>query len=197
MLKHVEAGVLRVAYEEHGPQGGAPVVLLHGFPYDVRVYDEVVPLLMGAGCRVLVPYLRGYGPTRFLSDDTPRSGQQAALAHDLLALLNALSIDRALLAGYDWGGRAACIVAALWGERTQGLVTGGGYNIQDITRAMVPEMPERELALWYQYYFTASEAGRASSGTVPRPASCSGGCGHPVGASTRSLPADGCVALRP
>ena len=160
MLKHVEAGVLRVAYEEHGRQDGTPVVLLHGFPYDVRVYDEVVPLLMGAGCRVLVPYLRGYGPTRFLSDDTPRSGQQAALAHDLLALLNALSIDRALLAGYDWGGRAACIVAALWGERTQGLVTGGGYNIQDIARAMMPETPERELALWYQYYFH-SERGRA------------------------------------
>jgi pimeloyl-ACP methyl ester carboxylesterase len=162
MLKHVEAGVLRVAYEEHGPKDGAPVVLLHGFPYDVRVYDEVVPLLMGAGCRVLVPYLRGYGPTRFLSDDTPRSGQQAALAHDLLALLNALSIDRALLAGYDWGGRAACIIAALWGERTQGLVTGGGYNIQDIARAMMPETPERELALWYQYYFH-------SDGPLPPP----------------------------
>ena len=113
----------------------------------------------GAGCRVLVPYLRGYGPTRFLSDDTPRSGQQAALAHDLLALLNALSIDRALLAGYDWGGRAVCIVAALWVERTQGLVTGGGYSIQDIARAMMPETPERELALWYQYYFH-SERGR-------------------------------------
>ena len=156
MLKHVEAGVLRVAYEEYGPQDGAPVVLLHGFPYDVRVYDEVVPLLMGAGCRVLVPYLRGYGPTRFLSDDTPRSGQQAALAHDLLALLNALSIDRALLAGYDWGGRAACIVAALWGERTQGLVTGGGYNIQDIARAMMPETPERELALLLHDVFDCS-----------------------------------------
>lgn len=185
MLKHVEAGVLRVAYEEHGPQGGAPVVLLHGFPYDVRVYDEVVPLLMGAGCRVLVPYLRGYGPTRFLSDDTPRSGQQAALAHDLLALLNALSIDRALLAGYDWGGRAACIVAALWAERAHGLVTGGGYNIQDIARAMMPRRRIGSSRSGTSTISTASEAGRASSGTVPRSAGCSGGCGHPAGASTR------------
>jgi len=160
MLKHIEAGVLRVAYEEHGAESTLPVVLLHGFPYDVRVYDGVVPLLVSAGCRVVVPYLRGYGPTRFRSAETPRSGQQAALAHDLLALLNALSIDRALLAGYDWGGRAACIVAALWGERVRGLVTGCGYNIQDIPRAMTPLAPERELELWYQYYFH-SERGRA------------------------------------
>jgi pimeloyl-ACP methyl ester carboxylesterase len=160
VLRHVEAGVLRVAYEEHGAPDGVPVVLLHGFPYDVRVYDDVVPRLVRGGCRVLVPYLRGYGPTQFLSAETPRSGQQAALGHDLLALLDALSIGSVLLAGYDWGGRAACIVAALWGERVRGLVTGGGYNIQDIARAMRPEPPEQELALWYQYYFH-SERGRA------------------------------------
>ena len=113
MLKRVVAGTLDVAYEESGGAGGTPVVLLHGFPYDIHSYDDVAPLLAAAGCRVLVPYLRGYGPTRFLSPSTPRSGQQAVLAHDLLAFMDALAIPRALLAGYDWGGRAACIVAAL------------------------------------------------------------------------------------
>jgi pimeloyl-ACP methyl ester carboxylesterase len=149
-----------VAYEEHGEPLGTPVVLLHGFPYDVRVYDAVVPPLVAAGCRVVVPYLRGYGPTRFLSAQTPRSGQQAVLGHDLRALLDALRIERAVLAGYDWGGRAACIVAALWPQRVRGLVTGGGYNIQDLARALTPQRPEHEYALWYQYYFH-SERGRA------------------------------------
>jgi pimeloyl-ACP methyl ester carboxylesterase len=160
MLKRVEAGVLSVAYEETGAASGTPVVLLHGFPYDVRAYDEVAPRLAAAGCRVVVPYLRGFGPTRFRSPGTPRSGQQAALAHDLRALLDALQIDRAVVAGYDWGGRAACTVAALWPERVRALVSGGGYNVQDIARAMTPEPPERELGLWYQYYFH-SERGRA------------------------------------
>jgi pimeloyl-ACP methyl ester carboxylesterase len=160
VLKVIEAGVLRVAYEEPGASDGTPVVLLHGFPYDPHVYDDVVPLLRARGCRVVVPYLRGYGPTRFLSAETPRSGQQAVLAHDLLALLDALLIERAVLAGYDWGGRAACIVAALWPERVRGLVTGCGYNIQDIARAMTPQTPEREFQLWYQYYFH-NERGRA------------------------------------
>lgn len=160
MVKQVEAGVLRVAYEEAGTMTGTPVLLLHGFPYDPRAYDDVVPLLAQAGCRVLVPYLRGYGPTRFLSDATPRSGQQAVLGHDLLALMDALGIERGVVAGYDWGGRAACIVAALWPERVRGLVSGGGYNIQDIAGALKPQTPERELALWYQYYFH-SERGRA------------------------------------
>ena len=160
MLKRVEAGVLSVAYEEAGTTTGTPVLLLHGFPYDPRAYDDVVPLLADAGCRVLVPYLRGYGPTRFLSDATPRSGQQAVLGHDLLALMDALGIERGVVAGYDWGGRAACIVAALWPERVRGLVSGGGYNIQDIAGALKPQTPERELALWYQYYFH-SERGRA------------------------------------
>ena len=160
MVKRVEAGVLSVAYEEAGAATGTPVLLLHGFPYDPHAYDDVVPLLAEAGCRVLVPYLRGYGPTRFLSDATLRSGRQAVLGHDLLALMNALGIERGVVAGYDWGGRAACIVAALWPERVRGLVSGGGYNIQNIPGALKPETPERELALWYQYYFH-SERGRA------------------------------------
>ncbi|HEU5195455.1 MAG TPA: alpha/beta hydrolase [Methylomirabilota bacterium] len=160
MLRHVEAGTLNVALEESGAPGGRPVVLLHGFPYDVHAYDEVAPRLAAAGCRVIVPYLRGYGPTRFRSAETLRSGQQAVLAHDLLALLDALQIRAAVLAGYDWGGRAACIVAALWPERARGLVSGGGYNIQDVARSLEPQPPERELNNWYQYYFH-NERGRA------------------------------------
>jgi pimeloyl-ACP methyl ester carboxylesterase len=160
MLRHITAGVLEVAYEESGPARGTPVFLLHGFPYDVHAYDEVVPLLTAAGCRTIVPYLRGYGPTRFLSASTPRSGQQAVLAHDLRALMDALGIERALLAGFDWGGRAACIVAALWPERVLGLVSGGGYNIQHLPSAGNPQAPEREHQLWYQYYFHG-ERGRA------------------------------------
>jgi pimeloyl-ACP methyl ester carboxylesterase len=160
MAQRVNAGVLAVAYEEHGTAAGTPVVLLHGFPYDVHAYDDVAPILAAAGCRVLVPYLRGYGPTRFLAETTPRSGQQAVLAHDLRAFLDALGIERAVLAGYDWGGRAACIVAALWPERARGLVSGAGYNIQDIAASMRPQPPELESGLWYQYYFH-SERGRA------------------------------------
>jgi pimeloyl-ACP methyl ester carboxylesterase len=160
MLKRVNAGVLSVAYEDNGPANGKPVVLLHGFPYDVHAYDAVTPLLVSAGCRVVAPYLRGYGPTRFLSGNTPRSGQQAVLAHDLLALMDALAIERAVLAGYDWGGRAACIVAALWPERARGLVSGNGYNIQDIAGSSTPAAPENELRYWYQYYFHG-ERGRA------------------------------------
>ncbi|MBI5278305.1 MAG: alpha/beta hydrolase [Burkholderiales bacterium] len=153
MLKKVEAGVLSVAYEDNGAADGTPVLLLHGFPYDVHAYDDVTLLLAAAGCRVIAPYLRGYGPTRFLSPDTPRSGQQAVLGHDLLAFMDALRIQRAVLAGYDWGGRAACIAAALWPERVSGLVTGGGYNIQYIPGAMQPQAPVIEHQLWYQYYF--------------------------------------------
>jgi pimeloyl-ACP methyl ester carboxylesterase len=160
MLKAIEAGALHVAYEEHGPADGTPVVLLHGFPYDVRAYDEVAPPLAAAGCRVIVPYLRGYGPTRFLSAGTLRSGQQAALAHDLRSLMDALDIGAAVLAGYDWGGRAACIVAALWPERARGLVTGNGYNVHDIPGSVRPLPPEDEQRMWYQYYFHG-ERGRA------------------------------------
>ncbi len=158
--QRVIAGDLEVAYEEAGPADGAAVLLLHGFPYDVRAYDDVAPLLAAAGCRVIAPYLRGFGATRFLAASTPRSGQQAVLAHDLLALMDALAISRAVLAGYDWGGRAACIVAALWPQRVVGLVSGVGYNIQDIAGSVKPQTPENEFRYWYQYYFHG-ERGRA------------------------------------
>jgi len=159
-LRHVQAGVLDVALYEAGPADGPPVLLMHGFPYDIHAYAEVAPLLAARGCRVIVPYLRGYGDTRFLDGATPRSGEQAALGADLLALIDALAIPRAVLAGYDWGGRAACVVAALWPERCTGLVSLNSYNIQNIAKAMVPDTPENEHSLWYQYYFH-SERGRA------------------------------------
>jgi pimeloyl-ACP methyl ester carboxylesterase len=159
-VRRVAAGVLEVAYCELGPSAGPPVLLMHGFPYDIHAYAEVGPMLAAQGCRVIIPYLRGFGPTRYLSATTPRSGEQAALGADLLALLDALSIPRAVLAGYDWGGRAACVVAALWPERCTGLVSLNSYNIQDIARANVPDAPENEHRLWYQYYFH-SERGRA------------------------------------
>ena len=158
--KHIRTATLDVAYEESGSADGMPVLLLHGWPYDPRCYDEVVPPLVAAGCRVIVPYLRGFGATRFLSADTLRSGQQAALGNDLREFLDALAIERATLAGYDWGGRAACIVAALWPERVRGLVTGNGYNIQNIAASVKPVAPEQEHRFWYQYYFH-TERGRA------------------------------------
>ena len=158
--KHIRTTTLDVAYEESGNPGGAPVLLMHGWPYDPRCYDDVVPPLVAAGCRVIVPYLRGFGATRFLSAETPRSGQQAALGNDLRELLDALGIERATLAGYDWGGRAACIVAALWPERVRGLVTGNGYNIQNIAASVKPVAPAQEHRFWYQYYFH-TERGRA------------------------------------
>jgi len=152
-VKTIEAGVLQVAYLEQGPAQGPVVVLLHGFPYDVHAYDEVVQRLAQAGCRCIVPWLRGYGPTRFTAPETLRSGEQAALGADLLALLDALDVKRAVLAGYDWGGRAACVVSALWPDRVIGLVSGDpGYNIQDIAKANTPASPEAERRLWYQYY---------------------------------------------
>ena len=160
VLKRVRTKVLEIAYEEGGPADGIPVLLMHGWPYDPRTYDDVVPQLVAAGCRTIVPYLRGFGPTRFLSADSPRSGQQAALGHDLKELMDALGVERAALVGYDWGGRAACIVAALWPERVRCLVTGNGYNIQDIARSDVPAAPEQEHRFWYQYYFH-TERGRA------------------------------------
>lgn len=159
-LKKIRAGVLEIAYAESGPLEGPPVFLMHGFPYDIHAYSEVAPILSKAGCRVIVPYLRGYGPTRFLNQETPRSGEQAALGADLLALMDVLVIPQAVLAGYDWGGRAACVVAALWPERCKGLVSFNSYNIQNIAQAMVPDLPENEHRLWYQYYFH-SERGRA------------------------------------
>jgi pimeloyl-ACP methyl ester carboxylesterase len=159
-IKRINAGQLEVAYLDSGEAARAVVFLLHGFPYDVHAYDEVSPILANAGCRVITPYLRGYGPTRFLCPQTLRSGQQAVLAHDLLALMDALDIERAVLAGYDWGGRAACIVSALWPTRVLGLVTGAGYNVHDIPGSTKPASPEDEHRYWYQYYFHG-ERGRA------------------------------------
>lgn len=161
MIKNANAGSLNIAYVEEGEPGGWPVVLLHGFPYDIDAYGEVSKILAGAGARVIVPYLRGFGATRFLSSETPRSGQQAALGFDVVALLDALSIPSAVLAGYDWGGRGACIVSALWPERVTGLVSCGSYNIHDIAGALKPDTPDNEHRLWYQYYFH-SERGRAA-----------------------------------
>ena len=158
-LKSIEAGVLEIAYLDDGPKDGWPCILGHGFPYDVNAYEHVTPILANAGARVIVPYLRGYGPTRFLSTDTPRSGEQAALGADLLALMDALKINRAIIGGYDWGGRAACVVSALWPERVVALVSGNSYNIQNIADAMVPISATEEASLWYQYYFH-SERGR-------------------------------------
>jgi pimeloyl-ACP methyl ester carboxylesterase len=152
-MGHVRTSVLNIAYEESGPVGSLPVVLLHGYPYDIRAFDEVVPLLNTAGFRIIVPYLRGYGATMFLSPEIPRSGEQAALGNDLLELLNGLHIQQAVLAGFDWGGRAACIVSALWPERVHGLVTCTGYQIQDIAGSDKPTDPEQEQRFWYQYYF--------------------------------------------
>ncbi len=153
MIKTVRISSLEIAYEERGPADGVPVILLHGFPDDPHAYDDAVPSLESQGFRVLAPWLRGYGATRFLKAATPRSGQQAALGADLLALMDALGINRAVVGGYDWGGRAACIVAALWPERVIGLVTCGGYNIQDIAASGKPGVAANEYRMWYQWYF--------------------------------------------
>lgn len=153
MLKFIRAGVLNITYLDHGPSSGDIALLLHGFPYDVHAFDVISNILVSEGYRVITPYLRGFGPTQFISAETPRSGQQAALAHDTLAFMNALDITRAVLAGYDWGGRAACIIAALWPERVHGLVSVGGYTIQDIPGSANPARPENEYRFWYQYYF--------------------------------------------
>ena len=158
-LKQIKAGDLNVSYFETGPTDGVPVILLHGFPYDIHSYLEVVPVLSNARCRVIVPYLRGYGKTSFLAKKTIRSGQQAALGYDLLNLMNSIKIDKAILAGYDWGGRAACVVAALYPERCLGLISCNGYNIQDIKNSSKPSNPNTEQKLWYQYFFH-SERGR-------------------------------------
>ena len=150
---------LDVAYEASGPSGGFPIILLHGFPDDVRAYDDVAPPLAAAGYRVLVPYLRGYGPTRFVDPKAPRMAQQAAIGQDLLDFMDALGIRRAALAGYDWGGRAACLAAILAPERVRALVTIGGYNVQDTLAAPRPAPAAQERAFWYQWYFN-TERGR-------------------------------------
>ncbi|MEY9835644.1 alpha/beta fold hydrolase [Streptacidiphilus sp. EB103A] len=158
-LHTVRAGVLDVAYFESGPAQGPAVLLLHGFPYDVHSYVGVAPQLAAAGMRVIVPYLRGHGPTRFRDPATPRSGQQAALGADVVALMDALEMLRAVLAGYDWGGRAANVVAALWPDRCAGLVSVNNYLIQDISIAARPIRPDLEAGFWYFHYF-ATERGR-------------------------------------
>jgi pimeloyl-ACP methyl ester carboxylesterase len=159
-LSHIRTPVLDIAYEHGGPVEAPPVILLHGYPYDVRAFDEVVPVLNDAGLRTIVPYLRGYGATRFLSSQTPRSGEQAAVGQDLLELLDALNLPQAVLAGFDWGSRAACVAAALWPARVRGLVSCAGYQIQDIASSGKPADPEQERRFWYQYYFQ-TERGRS------------------------------------
>ncbi len=158
-LRQVDAGPLSIGYVDMGPEAGAPIILLHGWPYDIHSFAEVAPPLVKAGHRVIIPYLRGYGPTVFRSAQTMRNGQQVALAFDIIALLDALKIPRAMLAGFDWGARTADIVAALWPERCLGLVSVSGYLIgsQQANRAPLP--PKAELAWWYQFYF-ATERGR-------------------------------------
>jgi pimeloyl-ACP methyl ester carboxylesterase len=160
VVKKIAAGLLDVGYVEEGPADGPAAVLLHGWPYDVHSYSDVVPLLTTAGHRVIVPYLRGFGSTRFRSDDTFRNGEQAALALDTIALLDALGIQRAVVAGFDWGARTADIMAALWPERCSGLVSVSGYLIGSQESGSVPLPPEAELRWWYQFYF-ATERGAA------------------------------------
>jgi len=159
-VRHIRTGVLEMAYEESGPEAGYPILLLHGFPYDPRAFDETALALAAAGYRAIVPYLRGYGETRFLSPAAMRSGQQAAIGRDVLDFMDALKIPNAVLVGFDWGGRAACVVSALWPERVRGLVSCNGYTIQDIAASAKPASPEQENRLWYQYYFH-TERGRA------------------------------------
>ena len=159
-LKQIDAGVLNVGYAEAGPADGRVVLLLHGWPYDIHSYSEVAPLLAAEGYRVVIPHLRGYGTTRFRSDDTLRNGQQGALGLDAISLMDALEIDQAIVAGFDWGARTADIVAALWPERCTGLVSVSGYLIGSQEMNEQPLPPEAELQWWYQFYF-ATERGRA------------------------------------
>jgi len=159
-LKQIAAGDLSVGYAEAGPTNGPPAILLHGWPYDIHTYVEVAPFLAARGYRVIIPHLRGHGTTRFLSGATPRNGQQSALASDTIALLDALEIQRAIVAGCDWGARSACIVAALWPERCKALVSVSGYLVVNRDVNKVPLQPAAEYQWWYQYYF-ATERGRA------------------------------------
>ncbi|CAH0300876.1 Epoxide hydrolase B [Massilia sp. Bi118] len=158
-VHQIKAGLLDVGYVEVGPADGKPVILLHGWPYDINSFAEVAPLLASQGYRVIVPHLRGHGTTRFLSNDTLRNGQQAAVALDIIALMDALKIDKAVLAGFDWGARTADIIAALWPERCKALVSVNGYLINNLERNRLPLAPEAERGWWYQYYF-ATERGR-------------------------------------
>ena len=158
-LKQIDAGVLNIGYAEAGPSDGRVVILLHGWPYDIHSYVEVAPLLASAGYRVIVPYLRGYGTTRFLSAQTVRNAQQSAVALDIIALMDALKIDKAILGGFDWGARTVDVIAALWPERCKGIVAVSGYLITSLKANLQPLPPAAELGWWYQYYF-ATERGR-------------------------------------
>jgi pimeloyl-ACP methyl ester carboxylesterase len=159
LLKQVDAGLLNVGYAEVGPSSGPPVILLHGWPYDIHSYVDVAPLLGSAGYRVLVPFLRGYGTTRFLSNATVRNGQQSAVAADIIAFMDALNINKAIIAGFDWGARTADIIGALWPERCKAIVAVSGYLITNLKANLQPLPPAAELEWWYQYYF-ATERGR-------------------------------------
>jgi len=159
-LKQIDAGVLNVGYAEAGPADGTPVLLLHGWPYDIYSFVDVAPLLAAAGYRAIIPYVRGYGTTRFLSSEMPRNGQPSAVAADVVALLDALRIEKAILAGFDWGARSANIVAALWPERCAAMVSVSGYLISSQEAGKLPLPPKAELEWWYQFYF-ATERGRA------------------------------------
>jgi pimeloyl-ACP methyl ester carboxylesterase len=166
-LKQINAGVLSVGYAEAGPAGGPAVILLHGWPYDIHSFADVTPVLASRGYRVIVPYLRGYGTTRFLSDASPRNGQQAALGVDTVALMDALGIGEAIIGGFDWGARSADVVAALWPDRCKALVSVSGYLIGSQAANKAPLSPRAEYAWWYQYYF-ATERGRAGYETYRR-----------------------------
>jgi pimeloyl-ACP methyl ester carboxylesterase len=159
-LKQIDAGVLNVGYAEAGPADGRVVILLHGWPYDIYSYVDVAPLLASAGYRVIIPYLRGYGTTRFLASETVRNGQQSVIAVDIIALMDALKIEKATIGGYDWGARTANIIAALWPERCKAMVSVSGYLIGSVAANKMPLPPKAELEWWYQYYF-ATERGRA------------------------------------
>jgi pimeloyl-ACP methyl ester carboxylesterase len=159
-LKQIDAGLLNVGYAEAGPANGTPVVLLHGWPYDIYSYVDVAPRLVSAGYRVIVPYLRGYGTTRFLSSETVRNGQPSAMAMDIIALMDALTIEKAILGGFDWGARTANIIAALWPERCKAMVSVSGYLIGSPVSGKLPLPPSAEFQWWYQFYF-ATERGRA------------------------------------
>jgi pimeloyl-ACP methyl ester carboxylesterase len=158
-IKQVDAGALNIGYAEAGPANGTPVILLHGWPYDIHSFTDVVPVLAVKGYRVIVPHLRGHGTTKFLSKDTVRNGQQSVVALDIIALMDALKIQKAVLAGFDWGARTACVIAALWPERCKALVSVSGYLVTNLNDAQKPLPPKAEFNWWYQYYF-ATERGR-------------------------------------
>lgn len=153
-IKQVKAGVLDIGYVEAGPKTGTPVVLIHGWPYDIHSFEKVTPILVAQGYHVYIPYLRGFGTTRFLSEDTPRNGQQSAIASDMIAFMDALKIDKAIVGGFDWGARTAIIMGALWPERCKAIVSVSGYIVVNLTGNQQPLSPAAEHAWWYQYYFS-------------------------------------------